>query len=221
MSAPVWLRTFSLGVLLLGPPAQGQGFVRLRGLRHPPDALPARCETWLGDIEGNDPSARIVVELCLRDGRVTGTFFWSSAISGWDRRALEGEWRDGGYTLTARDTAMLEAHPLHGWTLCTSDSYVLRRVSADRLEGVYSSSECRDQGRLSLTRRALPASPAPAPVSVPPHFGPLSPAAHLSAFHCSATPRLSRDHTLAWASVAFTTVCVPRRRRRRAQSGEA
>ena len=158
MTSRAGIRVLCFGFLLLGGSAEGQGFVQERGPRRANTTAPEACETWLGDIESNDPSARIVVELCTRAGRVSGSFFWSSAVSGWDRRALEGEWRDGGHTLAARDVAMLEAHPLHGWSLCASDSYTLRRVSSDRLEGSYTSAQCHDRGRLSLTRRALPAT---------------------------------------------------------------
>ncbi len=221
MSPHTWVKVLSLGSLLFAGSAQGQGFVRENGPRRPTDPAPNACETWLGDIEGNDPSARIVVELCARAGRVTGTFFWSSAVSGWDRRALEGEWRDGGHTLAARDTAMLEAHPLHGWTLCASDSYTLRRTGADRLEGVYTSAACRDRGRLSLTRRPLPPSPSHRPVAPPPQLAAFSPASHHAVARCSATPGVGGAEGGGFAAVALGAACAAMARRRARQSGEA
>jgi len=219
MSHRVWIKVLSLGALLFAGTAHGQGIVQERGPRRPAAQEPDACETWLGDIQGNDPSARIVLELCARGGRVTGTFFWSSSVSGWDRRAVEGEWRDGGHTLAARDTAMLEAHPLHGWTLCTSDSYALRRVAADRLEGSYTSEQCRDHGRLSLTRRALPARTAHRPVAPPPQLASFAPAASHKGARCSATPGTTGDGGAM--VLVMGAVCAALAGRRARQSGEA
>lgn len=220
MSSRTTVQVLCFGLLLLGGSAEGQGFVQERGPRRPSSAPPEACETWLGDIESNDPSARIVVELCTRAGRVSGSFFWSSAVSGWDRRALEGEWRDGGHTLAARDVAMLEAHPVHGWSLCTSDSYTLRRVSSDRLEGSYTSTECRDRGRLSLTRRALPAVQAHRPAGPPPKLAAFSPAANHRVARCSVSAGAMSGEGSSWALTAFAAVCAAIARRR-GQSGEA
>jgi len=219
MSHRVWIKVLSLGALLFAGTAHGQGFVQERGPRRPTTQEPDACETWLGDIQGNDPSARIVLELCARGGRVTGTFFWSSSVSGWDRRAVEGEWRDGGHTLAARDTAMLEAHPLHGWTLCTSDSYALRRVAADRLEGSYTSEQCRDHGRLSLTRRALPTRTAHRPVAAPPQLASFAPAARHKGARCSASPGMTGDGGAMLLVMGAVGAALAGRRGR--QSGEA
>ena len=219
MSQRVWIKVLSLGALLFAGTAHGQGYVQERGPRRPAAQEPDACETWLGDIQGNDPSARIVLELCARGGRVTGTFFWSSSVSGWDRRAVEGEWRDGGHTLAARDTAMLEAHPLHGWTLCTSDSYALRRVAADRLEGSYTSAQCRDHGRLSLTRRALPARTAHRPVAAPPQLAAFAPAAQHKGARCSTSPGMTGDGGAML--LVMGAVCAALAARRGRQSGDA
>jgi hypothetical protein len=176
-----------------------------------------RCEVWRGDIRGNDPTAEITVRLCTREGRVTGTFSWSSRESGWDHRALVGEWRDDASLLVARDTAMIEAHPLHGWTLCTADAYSLRRTSPDRLEGTYSSARCHDHGRLSMTRVAVaPSKPegdaAPTPRTVDaPRLARIAVRTHTA--RCSAAPGLPGASS-AWAMVLGGAMLVMARRRR-------
>lgn len=218
----VWFQALSLSLLLLSGAVNAQGIVAERGPRHPAAPAAETCETWEGDIRGNDPSARIVVELCTRGDRVRGTFLWSSSVSGWDRRALEGEWRDGASTLAARDTAMLDAHPLHGWTLCASDSYALRRVSADRLEGSYTSARCRDHGRLAINRRV----PAPVPAAKVPSSRPrftavptlasFRPSAHHGIARCSATPGMSTGSPSWMMVMALAGAMAFTRRRGRA-----
>lgn len=215
MSQRVWSLALVVGALLVPGAASPQGFVQERGPRRAVTLEPSElCETWRGDIHGNDPSAVIVVELCTRGTHVRGSFFWSSAASGWDRRALEGEWRDGGSTLEARDTAMLESHPQHGWTLCAADAYSLRRVSADRLEGTYASDRCRDHGRLGMTRSVAAPVPAAKRVAPPPVTHAPSPAARHGAARCSATPGLATPASPALAATCALALLAMRRRRR-------
>lgn len=178
------------------------------------------CELWRGDIHGNDPSAEISVRLCTRGTRVVGAFSWSSHESGSDRRAIEGEWRNGGALFVGRDTAMLESHPLNGWTLCTADAYSLRRVSPDRLEGTYTSERCRDHGQLSMTRVATPpAKPAAEPRDevVPPavaaHVSRVTVRAHTG--RCSASPGVS-VRPGAWFFALGAAIVGASQRRRRA-----
>jgi hypothetical protein len=209
----------ALGLWASATTAMAQSAVQDIAPRHilSPDAEEV-CELWRGDIHGNDPSAAISVRLCTREGHVTGTFSWSSRESGSDRRAIDGEWRDNGGLFVGRDVAMLEAHPLHGWTLCTADAYSLRRVSADRLEGTYTSARCRDHGELAMTRIAPPPSKpetAPRVVVAPPAAA--ARVAHVSfrtsAARCSAAPGVATTPG-AWVFVLGAALaCVSRRRR--------
>ncbi len=159
MTRRALISILALGIWSIESTAMAQGAVQELGPRHAIAAVEEEvCELWRGDIHGNDPSAEISVRLCARGTRVVGTFIWSSRESGYDRRAMEGEWRNDGALFVGRDSAMLESHPLNGWTLCTADAYSLRRVSADRLEGTYTSERCRDHGRLAMNR--VPAPPS-------------------------------------------------------------
>ncbi len=223
MSPRVWIQAVSLVALTTSVAPPAAAFVQdraPRGARHATN-VEETCETWHGDIEGNDPTARIVVELCTRGGRVRGTFFWSSGVSGWDRRAMEGEWREDGAVLAARDTAMLEAHPLHGWTLCTSDAYTLRRTSDDRLEGSYTSTRCHDRGRLAMTRHAPERAAKKDAVSkahaAAPSVPPLTAQGARTVARCSATPGMGTGRGgLALLLAALAMACA-----RRDQSGDA
>ncbi len=212
----------SLATLIHAASSMAQGTVQDHGARHALAlASDEACEVWRGDIHGNDPSAEITVRLCTRDGHVTGTFSWSSRESGWDRRALEGEWRDDGALLVARDTSMLEVHPLNGWTLCTADAYSLRRVSPDRLEGTYTSERCRDHGALAMTRVPAPVAkpseaPPPRPVAAPLVNARVAHAvSHAGVANCSASPGATRAPG-AWMLVVGGAMLALARRRVRA-----
>ncbi len=209
----------ALGIWAIAGSAFAQGAVQdvapRRALAPVADEV---CETWRGDIHGNDPSAEITVRLCTLDGHVTGTFAWSSHESGSDRRSIEGDWRNDGALFVGRDTAMLEAHPLHGWTLCTADAYSLRRVSPDRLEGTYTSERCRDHGQLAMT---LVPTPAAKPDAAPPaRIAPPATAAraarvsfHTTEARCSATPGVPSTPG-AWVfALGAVLACVSLRRR--------
>lgn len=218
MQRRVWITALSLGTLLDAGALMAQGAVQEQGARRLLTPVPEeRCEVWRGDIRGNDPTAEITVRLCTREGHVTGTFSWSSRESGWDHRALVGEWRDDASLLVARDTAMIEAHPLHGWTLCTADAYSLRRTSPDRLEGTYSSARCHDHGRLSMTRVAVTSSkpdgerlPTPRVVEAPRAARTL---VRARTARCSAVPGMP-GASCAWVLAAGAAMLVTARRRR-------
>lgn len=209
----------ALGIWAIAGSALAQGAVQDVAPRHALEPVADEvCELWRGDIHGNDPSAEISVRLCTRDGRVTGTFAWSSRESGSDRRAIEGEWRNGGALFVGRDAAMLEAHPLHGWTLCTADAYSLRRVSPDRLEGTYTSERCRDHGQLAMTRVPTPAAkPDATPLAVAPAPATAARAArvsfHTTAARCSATPGVPSTPG-AWVFALGAVLAAVSRRRR-------
>lgn len=199
--------------------ASAQGFVQQRDPRRPPPlAAAGGCELWVGDIHGNDPSAEITVQICSDGDVVTGTFLWSSLESGWDRRTFEGRWGADRATLAARDTAMLEVHPLNGWRLCTADRYDLRRVSPTRLEGTYESASCHDHGNLAMNLREgssvgpmLPIAPSPGAYTRGTTRTRL-----WERLSCSASPH-GRTAPSPFAGVALAaglTVGVARRRRR-------
>lgn len=50
----------------------------------------AGCERWLGTAAGNDPSVRVNLRLCPKDGGVEGELQWSSLQSGWNLRRVVG-----------------------------------------------------------------------------------------------------------------------------------
>lgn len=131
-----------------------QGAVRQTDPRRPAALVEtAGCDLWEGDISGNDPTAEATMQLCTEGERVTGVFLWSSLVSGWDRRAFDGQWSDANRRLTLRDTQMLDLHPTHGWSLCMADRYDLRLTAPGRLEGTFTSAACHDRGVLRLSLR--------------------------------------------------------------------
>ena len=114
---------------------------RALALEHPPDLVAeGDCEAWVGSVSGNDPSVRVSAQLCpVGEGGVNGRLQWSSLRSGYNVRAIEGRWLDGGKSLELRDVRIVEQHPEPGWMFCTIDRYTLalafrgrRRVRAGR-----------------------------------------------------------------------------------------
>lgn len=145
-----------------------------RALEHPTE-LPAQagCERWKGGSSGNDPSARLMFVLCPEGTNVTGEMQWSSLVSGWSVRPVEGSWN--GDTLVMRDLRLSENRPQPGWRFCTVDRWELRRVG-DRLEGTYDSAACHDHATVWLERMddAAPGEPTPSvePTPVEPNPSP-------------------------------------------------
>lgn len=113
------------------------------------------CQRWIGGASGNDPSVRIVLRLCPKEGGgVGGQSQWSSLESGWNVRVVDGAW--DGDRLTLRDVRIAEERPNPGWRFCTIDRWDLRR-SGDRLNGSYTSTACDDHARVSLRLMQEPA----------------------------------------------------------------
>lgn len=111
-------------------------------LEHPPP-LPeeAGCERWLGGARANDPSVRLNLILCNRDGVASGHVQWSSLESGWNVREITGTITDAKVVL--RDIRIVEEKPQPGWRFCTIDRWELTR-NGNRLEGTYDSAACTD-----------------------------------------------------------------------------
>lgn len=137
-----------------------------RALEHPTE-LPAQagCERWKGGSSGNDPSARLMFVLCQEGQNVTGEMQWSSLVSGWSVRPIEGSWN--GDTLVMRDLRLSENRPEPGWMFCTVDRWELRRAG-NRLEGTYDSAACRDHATVWLERMEDAPAPGQPPGSVEP-----------------------------------------------------
>jgi hypothetical protein len=111
--------------------------------------------------------------LCQEGENVTGEMQWSSLVSGWSVRPVEGSWN--GDTLVMRDLRLSENRPQPGWMFCTVDRWELRRTG-NRLEGTYDSAACRDHATVWLERMEDDApAPRPAPGSVDPPSGPSTP----------------------------------------------
>jgi hypothetical protein len=208
----------STALFFIAETANAQGFVQERSSRHhASEAGNATCEEWRGEIHGNDPTAEILVELCTDGSHVTGSFYWSSRESGWDRRVLQGEWHDNTF-LTARDTAMLESHPQRGWTLCTADGYNLRRVGENRLEGTYFSNSCHDHGDLVMVRRTSQTEVQTTVASKAVELSAQSPDVRtqktMGAARCSAVPGMYTQRW-GWAGVLTCVALIIAGRRRK------
>lgn len=129
--------------------------------RPPPLADQDGCEHYRGTSSGNDPSVRLDVLLCPHEdgtaGKVQGQVQWSSTLSGWNLRDIDGSWSDG--KLELRDLAITEQKPESGYRFCTIDVYALSQGSDSKLSGTYDSVACEDHATLELTPLE-PAKPA-------------------------------------------------------------
>jgi hypothetical protein len=119
-------------------------------LEHPPP-LPeeAGCERWLGGAKANDPSIRLNLILCNRNGVASGHVQWSSLESGWNVREITGTITDTQVVL--RDVRIVEEKPQPGWRFCTIDRWELTR-NGNRLEGTYDSAACNDHATVWFDR---------------------------------------------------------------------
>ncbi len=110
------------------------------------------CEHYKGTSSGNDPSVRLDVILCPHadgtEGKVSGKLTWSSTVSGWNLRQLEGQWK--GDQLKMKDLKILEEKPAGGFYFCTVDTYTLDRRPDGTLKGKYDSEACRDHATMTL-----------------------------------------------------------------------
>ncbi|MEZ4320308.1 MAG: hypothetical protein R3F61_22705 [Myxococcota bacterium] len=132
-----------------------------------PEALPeqAGCDRYEGTASGNDPTVRLVVVLCEEGSAVTGQLQWSSLVSGWNVRDLEGG-RDGD-VYTMRDVAIVEEKAEPGWRFCKIDRYSLRR-EGDAMQGDYRSLVCNDTAQIALARMGSAPAPHDGPVEATP-----------------------------------------------------
>jgi hypothetical protein len=133
----------------------------------------AECTVWEGQLTDKWPGAATIKLTICPDAEdadhVTGVIYYNDPDSGWDRRSLEGEWAEDHTHLRLADTTMLEMHPKSGWRLCTADSYELD-LSDDELSGTFDSTDCDDDGELSLglvQPAAVEITAPPAPTSWP------------------------------------------------------
>ena len=130
-----------------------------------PLADEAGCKHYRGTSSGNDPSVRLDVVLCAHPdgtrGKVDGKVQWSSLLSGWNLRHVEGRWSAG--TLTMRDVEILDEKPESGFRFCTIDAYVLAQDSTGVLKGSYDSEACSDHAQMTLRAVDAPGGHAVAP----------------------------------------------------------
>ncbi|MEM6993885.1 MAG: hypothetical protein AAF721_25455 [Myxococcota bacterium] len=144
------------------------------------------CRHYRGTSSGNDPSVRLDVVLCPHPdggaGRVAGKVQWSSLLSGWNLRGVEGSWSGG--TLTMRDLEIIEEKPASGFRFCTIDRYALEEDASGALKGSYRSAACSDNASVTLEPVVTDArdaegkpsvTPKPAPKPAPPKTTPPEP----------------------------------------------
>ena len=126
---------------------------RAAAKRPPPLADQDGCEHYRGTSSGNDPSVRLDVLICPHEdgtaGKVQGQVQWSSTLSGWNLRDIDGSW--SGDDLKLRDLAITEQKPESGFRFCTIDVYALKKAADGKLSGTYDSEACDDHATLELT----------------------------------------------------------------------
>jgi hypothetical protein len=192
--------------------------VVLRDPRRPPDlGDQPGCALWVGRLTGNDPTGEAQLKLCARGPtHVDGEFQWSSLQSGWDRRALEGDWNAEHTELTLHDTRMLESHPAEGWTLCVAERYTLRPGGTGVLLGGFWSEACQDHGTLTLQfSREVPDPVVPARPRLELHRPPDSLARRPRRLRCDGRPPApGRVPPVAVALGSFALALCARRRGR-------
>jgi hypothetical protein len=118
-------------------------------LAAPAAALAAPCSSWEGQLTGNGVG-NVHLIMCREGDHVTGTFSYRSD-EGWDRRALEGEWRNG--RLHLHDTTWLDYHVDPSTFYCMAERYDLAPLGGEQLIGTFDSADCQDHGPLALTLR--------------------------------------------------------------------
>jgi hypothetical protein len=107
------------------------------------------CRTFVGDLSGNDPSARAELELCNHGGQYEGTLKVRGE-SGYSEAHLEGHVVCDG-SLRLIDQGPLTAEPADGWAFCFDDVFHLRWDGrGQRLAGGFVSEECNDAGTVNL-----------------------------------------------------------------------
>ena len=182
--------------------------------RPPPLPPEPGRELWRGTVRGNDPSVQVEARLCPEGDRIVGMLQWSSTVSGWNRRSVEGAWEAGRTRLVMRDTAVVEQRPQPGWVFCTVDRYELSPTAPGVLDGTYDSAACRDHAithlqLVSTDESPLPRTvdrptpPAPPPTVPPPP--PLRPTVS-RASPCSAAGPV--DIGGAWALLPFAAAAL-------------
>ena len=201
----------------LAPGAAFAQTIQEQAARPPPLPPEPGCDLWRGVVSGNDPSVLVELRLCSAGERVQGVLQWSSTLSGWNRRSLEGSWDAGHARLTMRDLAILEERPQPGWRFCSVDHYDLAQSTPGTLGGTYDSAACSDHATMSLQLISTnapgptdlpPATTTPAPPPVPPAAPPAGCAARCGA----AGPHAAGGGATAWV---FVVAGLARRRRRR------
>jgi hypothetical protein len=108
---------------------------------------------WIGTLSGNDPHVNAELFLNCSDDRITGTFDWTSAMSGTNRRALRGFYEPTTGAVILKDDCLLSAMPVGNWRFCPVDRYELRLANnGQTLSGRYWSSACSDRGTLCVRK---------------------------------------------------------------------
>ncbi|MBL8683457.1 MAG: hypothetical protein JNK05_30085 [Myxococcales bacterium] len=149
MSALV-VRVFAaLSVVALARPAFSQA-VTDDPRRPPPLQAPPECQLYRGSARGNDPTQLVELVLCVDGSSVRGTFQTSSLNSGWSKRSFVGSVIEPDVRLALRETAFLERRSNPGWRFCLIDRYDLRFTTRTHIESDYHSTDCRDDGHISV-----------------------------------------------------------------------
>ena len=110
-----------------------------------------QCATFKGTSDGNDPSQKVIFNLCRRGDRLEG-IKTSEGEAGRSVYVLEGRLIDD-ETFKMQITSVLEDEPAPGWISCSDDVFNLRwDASSESLTGHYVSVECEDRAALQLER---------------------------------------------------------------------
>lgn len=109
---------------------------------------------WVGTLASKiDPHVKVFCELHGSDDHFTGTMIWTSAICGGCRRTIAGYFNRKDQACMMKDTRVESLNTRVLTKFCMVDQYAFGITeNAEQLRGWFHSSQCKDEGAVTLTR---------------------------------------------------------------------
>ena len=109
---------------------------------------------WVGTLSSKiDPHVKVYCELHGSGSHFTGTMIWTSAVCGGCRRTIVGFFDAKNQACMMKDLYVEALNTRQAVKFCKVERYAFGITeSAQRLSGWFHSSECKDEGAVTLTR---------------------------------------------------------------------